>query len=43
MTKIIENKELKDKQRNLKALKILIEQYIKHDKKRTLEKIKKEQ
>ena len=43
MAKVIENKELQERKRNLKALLILIEQYVQHDKQGVIQKIKNEQ
>lgn len=43
MAKVIKNKELKERSGNLKALQILIDQYVLQDKKRVKQKIKKEQ
>lgn len=43
MVKIIENKVLKQRRSNLKHLQILINQYVKHNNKRILIKIKNEQ
>ena len=43
MAKVIENKELKQRKANIKALKILIEQYVKNGKYKAIIQIKTEQ
>lgn len=40
---VIENKELKQRKQNLKALKILVEQYLKDGKNEAIRKLKTEQ